>query len=58
MKAIKMWWIRHFLVLTKEQAKKLGLTPWFTIYGDNRSLWGCKCIWIDKQGRLYRVIKL
>lgn len=55
MKKIKLWWIRIFVVLTREEAKSLGLTPYINIYGDQINLRGCRSIWIDDRQRTYRV---
>lgn len=53
--SIKMWWIRTFMIISNERAKKLGLAHWVNVYGDRINHLNCRSIWIDNKGHEYRV---
>lgn len=58
MKAIKMFYIRLFKVITNEKAIEYGLTHFQNIYGDGINYLNCRSIWKDSKGRKYRVSSL
>ncbi len=57
-KAIKLFWLRTFCVLSNDKAKELKLSHFKNIYGDAINLFGCRSFWEDDNGRLYKVENL
>jgi len=55
---ILLWWIRNFLIISKEEAILLGLRHLGNIYGDEINIKGCRSIWTDCKLRQYSVLEL
>jgi hypothetical protein len=55
---MKEWWIRTFKVISKEDAKKRGLSFVGNVYGDEINQLNCRSIWRDSKIRTYRVSEL
>jgi hypothetical protein len=58
MKKLKLWWISTFKVISNEKALEMGLTHYHNIYGDAINHLNCRSIWLDSEGRKYRVERL
>lgn len=53
--AFRLWYIRNFVVLSKRDAYSLGLEHYCNLHSDEIYQYNCRSIWIDSQGRKYRV---
>lgn len=56
--AIRLWYIRWFVILTEQEAKQLRLHHYRNVYGDEINHINCRSIWIDNKGREYRISEL
>lgn len=58
MKELKLFYYRFFKVLTWMQALELGLEFRYNVSGDAINHYNCRSVWIDSEGRAYRVREL
>jgi len=58
MQEIINWFIRLFLVISEDTARKKGLTHLRNIYGDEINMINCRSLWVDDFYRQYRVREL
>lgn len=51
----KLWHERVFRIITLERAAELGLSWATNVHGDSINILGCRSLWHDAIGRVYRV---
>jgi hypothetical protein len=51
----KQWYARNFQVISLDKAVAWKLSHVRNIYGDEINQLGCRSLWKDSKGRLYRV---
>lgn len=57
-KEIKLWYYRHFKIITLQQCYDFNLYFDSNIYGDEINYLNCRSVWADDKQRLYRCEEL
>ena len=57
-KEIKLWYYRHFKIITLKQCYDFNLIFESNIYGDEINYLNCRSVWVGSKGRLYRCEEL
>lgn len=57
-KEIKLWYYRHFKIITLKQCYDFNLVFETNFYGDEINYLNCRSVWADSKGRLYRCEEL